>query len=300
MTGSRRILRVGDLNADGFDDVLHENPEGIRVIFGSSIGISLEQSQSTELTVARNEDYSNSFPTSVAVSDLNGDGVDDVVLTDRIDPRDSTELTQGRGIAYVLFGSHQGYPSEINLREYVAGGDTGFSIKGFAREDSFGESMGVGDFNGDGVSDVIIGGTNVSSPSGFLSGATHVLYGRRNLAEVGPMDVSVRVVPGETLVFAVTDSGANEDSEVRFVAELPDGVDDLSPANNIATLELDSIPTPSADANVDGSTNFQDFRILASNFGKEDAVFADGDFDGDGRVSFLDFLVLAQNFGKTL
>ena len=50
------------------------------------------------------------------------------------------------------------------------------------------------------------------------------------------------------------------------------------------------------DANGDGSTNFQDFLILANNFGKEDAVFSDGDFDGDGRVSFLDFLVLARNF----
>ena len=85
-----------------------------------------------------------------------------------------------------------------------------------------------------------------------------------------------------------------------FFAELPDGVDDLSPANNIATLELVSIPTPSADANDDGSTDLQDFLILASNFGKEDAVFADGDFDGDGRVSFLDFLVLAENFGRKL
>lgn len=51
------------------------------------------------------------------------------------------------------------------------------------------------------------------------------------------------------------------------------------------------------DANADLFVDFQDFLVLANNFGKTDAIFAEGDFDEDGNVGFLDFLVLAENFG---
>ena len=37
---------------------------------------------------------------------------------------------------------------------------------------------------------------------------------------------------------------------------------------------------------------------LASNFGRTDAAWEDGDFDGDGAVNFSDFVILANNFGQ--
>ena len=52
------------------------------------------------------------------------------------------------------------------------------------------------------------------------------------------------------------------------------------------------------DINFDGEVNFQDFLVIASNFSKTDAVFADGDFDGSDTVDFGDFLLLAANFGR--
>ena len=55
------------------------------------------------------------------------------------------------------------------------------------------------------------------------------------------------------------------------------------------------------DLNFDGSVDFPDFLVLASNFGLHDHRFTyrDGDFDYDNRVDFDDFLVLADNFGQT-
>ena len=50
------------------------------------------------------------------------------------------------------------------------------------------------------------------------------------------------------------------------------------------------------DANGDHRVNFEDFQILASNFGITAAGVSDGDFDGDGIVGFSDFLVLAARF----
>ena len=53
------------------------------------------------------------------------------------------------------------------------------------------------------------------------------------------------------------------------------------------------------DANADLKVDFQDFLILANNWGRTtDVTFFDGDFDGDGGVGFFDFLDVANNFGR--
>jgi len=40
--------------------------------------------------------------------------------------------------------------------------------------------------------------------------------------------------------------------------------------------------------------------ILARNYGKTNATWADGDFDSDGKVDFNDFLILARNYSRTV
>ena len=54
------------------------------------------------------------------------------------------------------------------------------------------------------------------------------------------------------------------------------------------------------DADGNGKVEFADFLLLSTNFGKQDAVWADGDFDDNGNVEFADFLLLSTNFGKSL
>ena len=66
-------------------------------------------------------------------------------------------------------------------------------------------------------------------------------------------------------------------------------------AQNLPVEISPSSPRP-GDAIPDGSVDFQDFLVVARNFGATDAAFEDGDFDGDGEVSFLDFLILSRNF----
>lgn len=51
------------------------------------------------------------------------------------------------------------------------------------------------------------------------------------------------------------------------------------------------------DIDADGDVDFDDFLLLASNFGKENATRAGGDLNQDGLVDFDDFLLLAANFG---
>jgi Ca2+-binding EF-hand superfamily protein len=54
----------------------------------------------------------------------------------------------------------------------------------------------------------------------------------------------------------------------------------------------------SGDVNGDGAVGFDDFLVIARNFGQQvDAAFAEGDLTGDGYVGFDDFLVFARGFG---
>jgi len=53
------------------------------------------------------------------------------------------------------------------------------------------------------------------------------------------------------------------------------------------------------DVNDDNDVNFDDFLVLANNFGDAVEDWSFGDLDGDGNVLFSDFLILAENFGST-
>jgi len=57
------------------------------------------------------------------------------------------------------------------------------------------------------------------------------------------------------------------------------------------------IHTPTGDANNDGQVGLDDFLILSTNFGQQNASWIDGDFDGDAHVAFYDFLGMSENFG---
>ena len=50
------------------------------------------------------------------------------------------------------------------------------------------------------------------------------------------------------------------------------------------------------DTNFDGEVKFDDFLVLAENFG-DAGGWEQGDFSGDGQIRFQDFLSLAENFG---
>lgn len=52
------------------------------------------------------------------------------------------------------------------------------------------------------------------------------------------------------------------------------------------------------DANLDGEVVFDDFLVLAENFGNADRKWSEGDFVPDGEVTFDDFLAFSANFGR--
>ena len=88
---------------------------------------------------------------------------------------------------------------------------------------------------------------------------------------------------------------------VKFTGDINDLSIQYDSARAQARLPVEIVTTVQAcsdtpDATGDGNVDFDDFLRLSANFGRTDAVFADGDFDCSGTVDFADFLALAQSF----
>ncbi len=149
------VAAAGDVNGDGFDDVLVVSGSGrVQVHQGSPTGAST--SASTTLNERAGLPARGS-PASSA-GDVNGDGFDDVVVGD-------LNFNAMSGQVYIYHGSVLGlqlFP-DMTLPSPVVG-------------DYFGSSVAAaGDVNGDGFGDVIIGCSNYSS-SPYL-GRAYVYYG---------------------------------------------------------------------------------------------------------------------------
>ena len=54
-----------------------------------------------------------------------------------------------------------------------------------------------------------------------------------------------------------------------------------------------------ADANLSGTTDFNDFLTLQNNYGKP-GTWSNGDANYDGVIDFNDFLILQNNYGHAM
>ncbi|MBP7112836.1 MAG: FG-GAP repeat protein [Nitrosomonas sp.] len=182
----RSVSDAGDVNGDGFDDVIvgafRADPNGSYsgssyVVFGKASGFSatmdlssLDGSNGFRLNgVAENDDSGWSVSTA---GDVNGDGFDDVIVG-----APDASLNGGLlGSSYVVFGKASGFSATMDLSSLD--GSNGFLLDGVAEGDTSGWSVSnAGDVNGDGFDDVIIGAFLADS-NGYWSGSSYVVFGK--------------------------------------------------------------------------------------------------------------------------
>jgi Ca2+-binding RTX toxin-like protein len=179
------ISRAGDINGDGIDDILVGAEQGVDVfigspgegkayvIFGKNSGFSavmtvgtLNGSDGFALTGLEDYDYLGSAVS--AAGDINGDGLDDIVIGAY---GAAWESTGSRGEVYVVYGSTSAFPAFASIS--TLDGTNGFKITGLAPGDEAGWSVSdAGDVNADGLDDLIIS----SGPFGDKD--SYVLFGR--------------------------------------------------------------------------------------------------------------------------
>ncbi len=316
---SSPIASAGDVNGDGVDDIIIgarlADPGGrveagtSYVVFGRDVGAS--SSFPSNLPLAQ-LDGTNGFRVdgvnagdrsgiSVAgAGDVNGDGVDDIIIgAARAEP-DGLALA---GASYVVFGrdtAEGGFPARIELARLD--GSSGFRLDGAEGDRSGIGVASAGDVNADGIGDLLIGADS-ADPGGRLSaGTTYVFFGRDTTAGTAfPASIRLSELDGST-GFRINGVGEYDASGYRVAAagdvhgdglgDILIGADFASPDGSTWIGSTFVVFRPSLDAGgtypaaielneLDGSNGFRINGI--SDYDRTGQVVAAvGDLNGDG------------------
>lgn len=271
-------LDVGDINGDGFDDIVagnywyYDNAYNSKaiVLFGKSDGFnatedisSLDGTDGFEIT-GFEQVYDNYTQLDVAVvNDLNNDGFDDIVIGNYL-----TAGTPGlAGEVFVVFGSDDGWPANFDIK--TLNDTTGFIIKGQELNDQLGVFVAdIGDLNNDGAGDFAIDGRGTSP---------YIIFGKGAEAVIDPIAFNEL---DSTRAFTINDA-----KPWKFGDFNGDGKEDL--LNNSSNKVLFGTNTPDSNTNFGSLDGTNGFQVTSD---EDISQLALVDLNGDG----FDELVIGQ------
>jgi hypothetical protein len=182
------VSGVGDINGDGFDDVLIgaklADPNGnnyageVYIVFGKADGftssIGLSDLDGTNGFLIEGLDAGDRIGARKSgAGDVNGDGINDLLIGSYTADANGNA---GAGETYVIFGKSTAFAASFDLSGL--NGSNGFIIDGVAAGDASGTEVASADINGDNVDDILIGASNASANANDNSGVTYVVYGK--------------------------------------------------------------------------------------------------------------------------
>lgn len=301
---SRMLSSAGDVNGDGIEDMFigaFKNDEGAfdsgaaYIIYGKADPVlgpidlyDLQPDVGIKILGEESEDYASFWV--AAAGDVNGDGRPDLIMGA---PQNDAGGSNA-GAAYVIFGRDGNYAGKIDLAALDPA--TGFKITGAAAGDVTGYAVSGADFNGDGLSDLIIG----APQDGTGAGRAYVVYGR---PDIGALDLA-QLTPQQGFVIQSEAFGDLTGFNVARAGDVNgDGVEDMivgatkqdaggvnSGAAYVIFGQTDGFGATLDLTTLDGTNGF---KLIGAAAGDETGVCVAtaGDVNGDG---YDDILVGAQ------
>jgi len=186
------VLATGDFNSDGFADALiaaryadgpangRSDAGEVYLVFGSAgMGGVVDIASAHQDVTIYGADAGDRLAASVAVGDVNADGIDDILLGTWEGDGPANDRSRG-GEAYVIFGS----PTLGGVID-LANGGADFTIYGERASDRLGYSVASGDFNADGTADILVTAPWAYGPDPpRFAGEAYVVFGSSGLSGV--------------------------------------------------------------------------------------------------------------------
>ncbi|MBD2517377.1 FG-GAP repeat protein [Nostoc sp. FACHB-973] len=269
------VSSAGDINGDGFDDLIIATSGALSnvggqsryVVFGSSSGFSAVFNLSSlngSNGFVINGIGSDSSSSVSSAGDINGDGFDDLIIgASFADPNGQYNA----GSSYVVFGTSTSFGAVFNLSSLD--GNNGFVINGINDSDNLGRSVSsAGDINGDGFDDLIIGALGARPNGQPYAGESYVVFGFQTGATTNE-DTAVNILASNILRRYI-----DVDGDTLTISDF------TNPTNGTLTLNGNSTPdNPSDDffiytpnANFNGTDSFN-FTVNDGNGGSITSTF---------------------------
>ena len=332
------IAAAGDLNDDGFDDIVLSTERGSErfwvLLGGSELGrdgnvtpTNLEDDRSVLIAGSRGSSLWRQGLRASGAGDMNADGIDDLALA------------LGRpgvaGETYVIFGHCEWGRQRVRLS--ALDGSNGYVLEGVKAELPFRDVWnhsnvaGVGDMNGDGFDDLMIGAATTGRPGldNPPPGQVFVVYGGPEVGSSGRMSLG-QLTDDAGFVLTTNQPYDLVGRDISHVGDVnQDGLADLSlSAPLVRKPESETYVVYGHSSHVgrgNGSGDIHeecDLRVgttvtyTVTGLVPEDSsgriasranVVASpdrssvplvGDIDRDAAVGFSDFLILAHNFER--